>query len=81
MYDEMTNSDFICVLMEKAHPADNPSAEHANLMDEAARRIRKLEAQVRAWESAADNGSGSFAKDGSFPWENETSPSVGATEK
>lgn len=43
MHDEMTNSDFICVLAEKAHPTKNPSVEHADIMDEAARRIRKLE--------------------------------------
>lgn len=58
MYDEMTNSDFICTLLDAAHPPEQPSAENAALMDEAARRIRKLEAQVREWESAADNGSG-----------------------
>jgi len=64
MYDEMTNQDFICALAEKAHPPDNPSSDHAEMMDEAARRIRKLEAQVRAWESAADNGSGCDTPEG-----------------
>jgi hypothetical protein len=46
MYDEMTNQDFICALAEKAHPSDNPSSDHADLMDEAARRIRKLERDI-----------------------------------
>ncbi len=64
MYDEMTNSDFICLLAEKAHPSDNPSSEHADIMDEAARRIRRLETQVMAWESAADNASGASTPDG-----------------
>lgn len=64
MYDEMTNSDFICLLAEKAHPSDNPSAEHASIMNEAARRIRLLEAKVIAWESAAGNASGADTPDG-----------------
>lgn len=64
MYDEMTNTDFICVLAEKAHPANNPSAELADIMDEAAHRIRKLEAQVKEWEAAADNGSGCDTPEG-----------------
>jgi len=64
MYAEMTNSDFICALADAAHPFEQPSAEHADLMDEAARRIRKLEAQVMAWESAADMASGADTPDG-----------------
>lgn len=55
MYDEMTNQDFICALAEKAHPADNPSAEHAAMMDEAARRIRKLENTVIAATAAIES--------------------------
>jgi transposase-like protein len=58
MYDEMTNSDFICLLH------DYPSADQEEVFSEAARRIRKLEAQVRAWESAADNGSGCDTPEG-----------------
>jgi hypothetical protein len=53
MYDEMTNQDFICALAEKA--ADNPSAEHAAMMDEAARRIRKLENTVIAATAAIES--------------------------
>ena len=58
MYDEMTNSDFIVLMMKESHPDDNPSAEHASLMDEAVRRIRKLDALVIAWESAAEVAGG-----------------------
>lgn len=54
MYDEMTNQDFICTLFNKAHPDDDPSSECAVLMDEAGRRISRLEAKVIAWESAAE---------------------------
>jgi hypothetical protein len=53
MLDEMTNADFLCTLTDAAHPFEQPSAEHADLMVEAARRIRKLENQVKAWEKAA----------------------------
>lgn len=60
----MTNIDFICMLHDAAHPFEQPSAEHADLMEEAAHRIRKLEAQVRAWESAADNGCGCDTPEG-----------------
>jgi hypothetical protein len=42
---------------EAAHPHDNPSSEHAEIMDEAARRIQKLEAELQAWKAAADGGS------------------------
>lgn len=62
MYSELTNSDFLCLMIEKAHPRGNPSAEHADLMDEAARRIRKLERLVNDWESAAD-GAGAATPD------------------
>jgi hypothetical protein len=41
MYDEMTNSDFICVMNKAAE--DDFSSENARIMNEAARRIRKLE--------------------------------------
>jgi hypothetical protein len=58
MYDEMTNSDFICLLN------DCPSVDQEGVFNEAARRIRKLEAQVREWESAADNGSGCDTPEG-----------------
>jgi hypothetical protein len=62
--DEMTNADFICTLAEAAHPFEQPSAEHADLTDEAARRIRKMESQVRARDSAADMASGADTPDG-----------------
>jgi hypothetical protein len=55
---EMTNSDFICLLQ------DCPSTDQEEIFNEAARRIQKLEAQVRAWESAADNGSGCDTPEG-----------------
>ena len=61
--DAMTNADFICALAEAAHPSEQPSAEHADLMDESARRIRKLESQVKAWESAADMAGGADTPD------------------
>jgi hypothetical protein len=67
--DAMTNADFICALAEAAHPSEQPSAEHAehaehaDLMNEAARRIRKLESRVKAWESAADMAGGADTPD------------------
>jgi hypothetical protein len=64
MFDEMTNADFICTLADAAHPFEQPSSEHADLMDEAARRIRKLESQVKAWQKAADNGCGCDTPEG-----------------
>lgn len=54
MYDEMTNTDFICTLHEKA----KTDFTNFRILDEAARRIRKLESQVRAWESAVEYASG-----------------------
>jgi hypothetical protein len=47
MLDEMTNADFICLLN------DCPSTDQEEIFAEAARRIRKLESQVKAWEKAA----------------------------
>ena len=47
MFDEMTNADFICLLN------DCPSTDQQEIFEEAARRIRKLESQVKAWEKAA----------------------------
>jgi hypothetical protein len=47
MLDEMTNADFICLLN------DCPSTDQQEIFEEAARRIRKLESQVKAWEKAA----------------------------
>ncbi len=46
MTDTSTNSDFICELIEAAHPIDEPSADHAYLLDQAAYRIRKMELDV-----------------------------------
>lgn len=40
MYDEMTNSDFICLLN------DYPSTDQWEIFTEAARRIRNLEKKV-----------------------------------
>ncbi len=53
MYDEMTNSDFICILN------DYPSTDQEEIFKEAARRIRKLEKQIMDWESAADEAGAS----------------------
>jgi hypothetical protein len=54
MYDEMTNSDLICTLIETARPIDEPYPQHAEIMIEAARRIEKLEVQAKKWERLAD---------------------------
>lgn len=62
--NEMTNTDFICFMHEAAHPHDNPSSEHAEIMDEAARRIRNLEAELQAWKAAADGGAGCDTPEG-----------------
>ena len=64
MFADMNNADFIFALKNAAHPLNEPSAEHAAIMDEAARRIRKLESQVKAWEKAADNGCGCDTPEG-----------------
>jgi hypothetical protein len=42
MYDEMTTSDLIAIAREKSHPKDNPSAEHADLIDELVDRLARL---------------------------------------
>lgn len=52
------------MLHEKAHPINDPTAEYAYLMDESARRIKILEAQVNAWETAANMASGADTPDG-----------------
>lgn len=62
--NEITNIDFICMLHDAAHPFEQPSAERADLMDEAARRIRNLEAELQAWKRAADNGAGCDTPEG-----------------
>ena len=54
MYDEITNSDLICTLIETAHPIGKPHPEHWELMLEAARRIEKLDVRVRQLEHLAD---------------------------
>lgn len=54
MYDEMTNSDFICELLKQARPQDQPSAEHADIMEEAAERIRRLENIIIKASNAVD---------------------------
>jgi hypothetical protein len=46
IYTEMDNNDFAAALTEMAHPADNPSSEHADMMVEAARRILQLEEEL-----------------------------------
>ena len=65
MYDEITNSDLICTLIETACHIGEPYSQHAELMLEAARRIEKLDVQAMKWkrladkwESAADAASG-----------------------
>ena len=60
MFDEMTNADFICLLND--YPSI--SADQDEVLMEAAHRIRKLESQVKAWEKAADNGSGCDTPEG-----------------
>ena len=51
---KMSHFNFINMMHDLAHPIDDPTAEYAYLMDEAARRIEELESQVLAWESSAD---------------------------
>jgi len=58
MFDEMTNADFICLLN------DCPSTNQEEIFAEAAHRIRRLESRVKAWEKAADNGSGCDTPEG-----------------
>lgn len=53
-FSEMSHFNFINLMHELAHPNDNPTATYAYLMDEAARRIEKLEEQVLAWEASAN---------------------------
>ena len=53
-FSEMSHFNFINMMHDLAHPTDEPSATYAYLMDEAARRIEKLEEQVLAWEASAD---------------------------
>lgn len=43
MYDEMTTTDLIVTARLEAHPEDNPSAEHAALIDELATRLERLD--------------------------------------
>ena len=63
-YYEMTNDDFLRMMYELAQPTDDPTAEYAYLMDEAAKRIKILEAQVVAWEDAANMASGADTPEG-----------------
>ena len=64
-YSEMTNADFLRMMYELAHPTDDPTAEYAYLnIDEAAKRIKILEAQVVAWENAANMASGADTPEG-----------------
>ena len=53
MYNEITNSDLICELIENAHPIGKPNPQHWELMMAAARRIEKLEGQSKKWELLA----------------------------
>lgn len=43
MYDEMSISDLLGVAHQQAHPDDQPSAEHAPLIDELIVRLRRLD--------------------------------------
>ena len=54
MYDEITNSDLVCTLIETACHIGEPYSQHAELMLEAARRIEKLDVRVRQLEHLAD---------------------------
>ena len=60
---KITNVEFARILIDKAHPLDDPSAEYADLMDEAACRILWLVDQLAEWESAADNANGAITPD------------------
>lgn len=42
MYNEMTTTDLIATAHQAAHPNDNPSAEHALLIDELSSRLTRL---------------------------------------
>lgn len=53
-FSEMSHFNFINLMHTLAHPIDDSTAVYAHLMDEAARRIEKLEEQVLAWEASAD---------------------------
>ncbi len=44
MHDEMTTTDLVATAHQTAHPNDNPSAEHAPLIDELAARLTRLSA-------------------------------------
>ena len=54
MYDEITNSDLVCTLIETACHIGEPYSQHAELTLEAARRIEKLDVRVRQLEHLAD---------------------------
>lgn len=42
MHNEMTTTDLIVAVHQAAHPNDNPSAEHADLIDERTARLTRL---------------------------------------
>ena len=44
MYDVMTTTDLIATATLEAHPDNAPSAEHAELIDELALRLNRLDA-------------------------------------
>lgn len=56
--NEMTNADFITLL------ESYPSTDQEEIFDDAARRIRNLEAELQAWKMAADNGAGCDTPEG-----------------
>lgn len=56
--EQMTNTDFICLLN------DCPSTDQEEVFQEAARRIRELEAELQAWKAAASNGCGCDTPEG-----------------
>lgn len=56
--NEMTNTDFITLL------ESYPSTDQEEIFDDAARRIRNLEAELQAWKRAADNGAGCDTPEG-----------------
>jgi hypothetical protein len=58
---ELTNIEIICKLKDLAHPCNEfepITRADAALFNVAACRIRELEDELKAWKSAADNGSG-----------------------
>jgi len=64
---ELTNLEIICKLADLAHLCNEfepMTRADVALIDVAARRMRELEDELKAWKSAADNGSGCDTPEG-----------------